>query len=211
MTNRFIALLAFMALSTASLTAQFEFGIKAGLATEALQGEQLSFNQAGLDNLTLALEEGDYGIQAGIFFRVPLGERLFLQPEVTFNSTEANFRFDDPEQDESFIFSDRYNNIDVPLLLGYKLGILKVQGGPVGHFFFDSVSDVVSRDGWDAALESFNLGYAVGGALDIGRFTIDVRYDGNLGNFGQSFTFMGDEVSIDQAAKRWVATVGYRF
>jgi len=211
MKNLQFPLLLILALSTSSLSAQFQFGIKAGLATESLEGEQLRLTGEGLEDIMLALEEADYGIQAGIFMRLFLGESLFLQPEITFNTMEANFRLDDPDQDETFIFSERYNNIDVPFLVGYKLGPLHLQGGPVGHFFFSNTSDIITQEGWDQAFETFNIGYGLGGALDIGPLTLDVRFDGNLSKFGQSFTFAGDEIAIDQTPKRWIATLGYRF
>ncbi|MEL6141854.1 MAG: outer membrane beta-barrel protein [Bacteroidota bacterium] len=211
MKNLKFPLLLLLVLSFSGLSAQFQFGIKAGLATSSLEGEQLRLTGEGLEDIMLALEEADYGIQAGIFMRLFLGDKLFLQPEFTFNTMEANFRLDDPDQDEAFIFSERYNNIDVPLLIGYKLGPLNLQAGPVGHFFFENTSDIITQEGWDQAFETFNIGYALGGALDIGPLTIDVRYDGNFSKFGQTFTFAGNEVAIDQTPKRWIATVGYRF
>ncbi|MEM9835583.1 MAG: porin family protein [Bacteroidota bacterium] len=192
-------------------TAQIEFGLKAGLTTESLQGEQLQLSGEGIDNIMLAIEDAEYGIQAGLFLRLPLGEKVFLQPEFTFNTAQANFRLNDPEQNETFIFKEKYSFVDVPLLLGYKLGFLRVAAGPVAHLYFENGSDLTSREGWNTALDQFNIGYALGGAIDIGKITFDVRYDGNFSNFGQTFTLGGNEYAIDQAPKRWIATLGYRF
>ncbi len=203
-----ILLLSFL---VSAVQAQVEFGVKAGLSTQSLQGEQLRLNGDGIDNLLLTLEDAAYGIQAGIFFRFPLSEKVFLQPEITFNSTSANFRLNDPDQNETFVFTEKYNDINIPLLLGYKLGFLRLQVGPVGHFYLDSNSDLTEREGWNEVFNTFNLGYALGGAIDIGQLTIDLRHDGNFSEFGQTFTFMGDEYAVDQAPKRWIATIGYRF
>lgn len=212
MNNRafFLPFLLFL-LSFSPLSAQIEFGVKAGLSTQSLQGEQLQLSGSGANELLLRLEDANYGIQAGVFFRFPISEALFLQPEITFNSTTANFRLNDPNQNEDFIFEQRYNDINVPLLLGYRLGPLNLQAGPVGHFYLESTSGLANEEGWDEVLSSFNLGYALGGALDIGQLTIDLRFDGNFADFGQTFTFMGDEFAVDQAPKRWIATIGYRF
>ncbi|MEM7573105.1 MAG: porin family protein [Bacteroidota bacterium] len=192
------------------LHAQFEFGIKAGLTTASLEGENLAFSGQGLEDLGLALQDADYGLQAGVFFRIPVG-KFFLQPEVTFNTQEANFRLNGEGEGITTAFSERYNDLDVPLLIGYKLGPLRLMGGPVGHFRLTEESSILSQEGWDATLETFNLGIALGGALDIGPVTLDVRYDNNLSKFGQTFSFGGESVAIDQAAKRWVFTLGYRF
>ena len=209
MTKRILPLLALLFLFTTTASAQFEFGLKAGLSTESLQGQELRLSGESVENLGVSIKDANYGIQAGAFFRIFLGENVFLQPEFTFNSTSAEFSVEDPDGD--FIFKEKYNFVDVPLLLGYKLGFLKLSAGPVGHFYFDQPQDIINRDGWESALDEFNLGYALGGAIDIGKMTFDVRYDGNFGKFGQTFTVAGNEFAVDQAPKRWVATVGYRF
>lgn len=209
MTKRILPLLALLVFCATTASAQFEFGLKAGLSTQSLQGQDLQLSGQGAENLGVAIKDANYGIQAGAFFRVPLGEKVFLQPEFTFNSTSAEFSVTAP--DGNSIFKERYNFVDVPLLVGYKLGFLKLAAGPVGHFYFNQAQDVINLEGWNSALEEFNLGYALGGAIDIGRMTFDVRYDGNFGKFGQTFTVAGNEFAVDQAPKRWVATVGYRF
>lgn len=211
--NKQISLFLFtMILAAGTLTAQaeFAFGFKAGLTTNALEGHELKLSGDGVSDLTGKLSDANYGFQGGIFMRVPVGERLFLQPEVTFNTSTASFTFKDDGQGIDQAFKERYNNLDVPLLLGLDLGFLKVQGGPVGHFYFNEGKDVFTSEGWTSAVDDFNLGYALGGALDIGKITLDVRYAGNFSKFGQTFEVAGTELAVDQAAKRWVFTLGYR-
>jgi len=60
---------------------------------------------------------------------------------------------------------------------------------------------------WD----SFNLGYTLGLAIDISRITIDVRYDGNFSKYGEDFAVAGETFRVDQAPKRWIGSVAYRF
>ncbi|PHI19480.1 hypothetical protein CEQ90_12335 [Lewinellaceae bacterium SD302] len=211
--NKRISLLCtllFVTVLSLSAQAEFAFGLKAGLTTSALEGHELELNGGGLDELTAKLTEANYGFQGGIFMRVPVGERLFLQPEATFNTSTATFTFQNDDQGIDQVFKERYNNLDVPLLLGYDLGFLKFQGGPVGHFFFNEGKDVFTSEGWSSAVDEFNIGYALGGSLDIGKLTFDVRYAGNFSKFGQTFDIAGEEFAVDQAAKRWVFTVGYR-
>lgn len=195
------------------VSAQFAFGLKAGLSTEAFAGHDLKVSGEGFNDLTAKASAADYGIQAGLFLRIPLGERLFLQPEGTFNTNTAVFSFDgsDGGQVVDEVIEARYNHLDVPLLLGYQLGILRFQGGPVGHFYFNEGSGIFTSNGWESAMESFNIGYALGGSLDIGKITLDLRYDGNFSRFGQTFTIGGQEFAVDEAARRWIATIGYRF
>ncbi|THH40277.1 porin family protein [Neolewinella litorea] len=210
MRNRIALLLPLLLLSGLSF-AQIELGLKAGLTTQSLQGESFSVDREGRQDLMFALEDADYGFQFGALLRIPLGEKLSLQPEVTFNSAKNNYRIDDPEDNSSVIFDERYNDVNVPVLLSYKLAFLRLNAGPVGHFFLSSTSDLSDQEGIDRTFETFNMGYALGGSIDIGPLTFDVRYDGNLGKYGETFTVDGSSFRIDQAPKRWIGTVAYRF
>lgn len=210
MLNRILFVLA-LTLATCSLSAQIEFGLKAGLTTEALQEERFDLSQEGRENLALALSEGNYGYQFGALLRVPLSDRFGLQTEVTFNSTSAEFTFEDADQGLRQVFRERYNDLNVPLLASWKLAFLRFQAGPVGHFFVSSVSDLRDAEGRERVFDTFNLGYALGAAIDVGPITVDVRYDGNLSRYGEDFSVAGETFRVDQAPKRWIGTVAYRF
>ena len=210
MNHKLVFLLPFLLLSLTGF-AQVEFGLKAGLATSSLEGESFSFSREGRQDLRFALEDADYGFQFGALLRIPLTGSWTLQPEVTLNSAKTTFRLDDPDQQTSEVFDERYNDVNVPVLLSYQLAFLRLQAGPVGHFFVSSTSDLEDRDGIDRTFDTFNLGYALGGAIDIGPLTFDVRYDGNFAKYGETFTISGEEVDIDQAPKRWIGSVAYRF
>ena len=191
--------------------AQFTFGLKAGIATESLQEERFDLSQTGRENLLFALKDANYGFQFGAFFRIPLSDRFDLVPELTFNSSGTEYQLLDESTGVSTAFRERYNDINLPVLASWKLAFLRFQAGPVGHFTVGSASDLTDRDGRERAFDSFHLGYTLGGALDIGPIVIDVRYDGNFANYGDTFTVAGTDLNIDQAARRWIATVGYKF
>ncbi len=207
----FVFPLLLLLFATVGLQAQVQFGLKAGLSTEQLAGQSLTFSADGFNDLTLAMKEANYGIQAGLFLRVPLSKSVFLQPELLFNSNSNTLELDDPNQDEVAVIKDNYQHLNVPLLLGVKLGPLRAQAGPTGNFFLHSANDLTDRDGWDATFDSFNLGYQVGGSVDIWRFTVDARYDGNFGGDDATFTFAGQDLALDRTPSRWIFTLGYRF
>ena len=205
-------LLAFALLLTTGLTAQaIEFGLKAGLATESLQEERFDLTRSGRADLGEAIAEGDYGFQFGALLRIPLSDRFDIQTEVTFNSAKTDFRFDDPDTQTTQVFSERYNDINVPVLGSWKIAFVRFNLGPVGHFFINSTSDLRDADGRERTFDTFNLGYAIGGAVDIGPLTLDVRYDGNFSKYGEDFAIAGESFRVDQAPKRWIGTVAYRF
>lgn len=211
MKNRFIPLLVCCLLS-AGAYAQVEFGLKAGLATESLQGEEFRLDREGREDLLFAIADADYGFQFGALLRIPLSDRFDLQTELTFNSAKTDFSVNDPESGEGLqVFSERYNDINIPLLASWKLAFLRLQAGPVGHIYVSSVSDLMDEGGVDRAFDSFNLGYALGGAIDIGPVTVDVRYDGNFSRYGEDIMIGGGNIRVDQAPKRWIGSIAYRF
>jgi len=211
MTRSFFSVFAFLFLFSATAFAQIEFGLKAGLGTEALQEERFDLSRTGREDISLALSDASYGFQFGAMLRVPFSDRFGLQTELTLNTATNEFRFDDPSQNGTQIFRERYTNVQVPLLASWKLAFLRFNVGPVGHFKVASTSDLVDAEGRERAFDSFNLGYAVGGAIDIGPLTFDLRYDGNFARYGEDFAISGETFRVDQAAKRWVGSVAYRF
>jgi hypothetical protein len=201
---------------TAGLSAQVEFGLKGGLTTESLQDKSYSFDREGRQSLLLDLEGADYGVQFGALLRFPLKGSWGLQTEATLNSAKTTFRVDgsDGGTDNGLtsVFEERYNDLNVPVLLTYQLfKILRLHAGPVGHFYVSSSSDLTDEEGIDRTFETLNLGYNAGVSLDIGQLTLDVRYGGNFANYGETFTLRGAEVDVDQAPRRWIGTVAYRF
>lgn len=212
--NKQTALLLPLLLLSALSIAQVEFGVKAGLTTQSLQDESFNvFNSGDRQDLRFALEDADYGFQFGVLLRIPATSRLTIQPEVTFNSAKNTFRLEDANGGGvREVFEERYNDINVPLLLSYKLlGPLRVNAGPVGHFYLSDAGDLKDEEGIERTFDTFNLGYALGASLDIGPLIIDVRYDGNLGKYGDTLRIDGNDIDIDQSPKRWIGSVALRF
>lgn len=210
MIRRFLPLLACL-LFAAPAFAQVEFGLKAGLATESLQEMRFDLSQSGREDLGVAISDADYGFQFGALLRIPLSDRFDIQTELTFNSAKTDFQFEDPDQNSTVFLSERYNDINIPVMGSWKLAFLRLNAGPVGHFFVSSSSDLTDADGRERTWDSFNLGYTLGASIDISRITIDVRYDGNFSKYGEDFAVAGETFRVDQAAKRWIGTVAYRF
>ncbi len=209
MKHVFSALLLFF-LCSAPAFSQIEFGLKAGVATQSLQDERFDLTRSGRQELGEAIAEADYGFQFGALLRVPFSDRFDLQTEVTFNSAKTDFTFDDPVNGRQ-VLSERYNDINVPVMGSWKIAFLRFNAGPVGHFFLNSSSDLRDADGRERTFDTFNLGYTLGGAIDIGPLTLDVRYDGNFSKYGEDFAIAGESFRVDQAQRRWIGSVAYRF
>lgn len=213
MNTKFAFTLPLLFLSLLSF-AQIEFGLKVGASTASLQDESYSLTSAdGRQDLRFALEDADYGFQFGALLRIPLTPRMTLQPEVTLNSAKNTFRYGTSLNDmSSEVLEERYNDVNVPVLLSFQvIGPLRLNAGPVGHFYVSDTGDLQDREGVERTFDTFNLGYALGASIDLGPLTADVRFDGNLSKYGETLRIDGNDVDIDQAERRWIGSIAYRF
>lgn len=188
--------------------AQFKFGARVGLSTPSLDKETI--DQSGLN---LAIKEAKYGYHLGFFARASFTNTLYVQPEVLFNSNSVDFEISEFGELATNILSEKYQNLDLPVMVGAKLGPIRLEGGPVGHVFLNSKSDLDGTvDGYSQRFKDFTLGYQAGIGLDIGqRLLLDVRYEGNVNNFGDHMRIFNEEVTFSQNPSRIVATFGFSF
>lgn len=189
--------------------AQFKAGIRAGISTPNLDKESIS--QQGLN---LAIKEAKYGYHLGLFARASLGKTFYLQPEVLFNSNTVDFEIG--EIGSGFmnnVLNEKYQNLDIPMMLGLKLGPLRIEGGPVGHVFIQSKSELEGEvAGYKQRFKDFTMGYQGGLGFDIGkRLLVDVRYEGNFNDFGEHMTIAGERINFSQNPSRIVMTAGFAF
>ena len=190
--------------------AQFlKAGIKAGVSTYDMKlGDFIVTNGTKFNNLTNAIDNSSFGYQFGFYAR--LGRGLHIQPEIVFNSNRLEF--ETTNDNGTFAASETFNSIDIPVLLGVKLGPLHAQAGPVGRFYLgsdDQVRKIISNFQDDE--DRLKIGYQAGFGLDLWRLSLDFRYEGSLKQFGDIVNIDGSEFFLDNQAGRVVASAGISF
>ncbi len=196
-----------------SATAQVKFGVRGGLSSTDLKPSSFIFtNPDDLEAFTLSTKEAKYGYHLGIFLQAG-GEKVFIQPEILFNSSSVDYSLVSGMAGElvTNVFNETYHNIDIPIMLGFKLGPLRLQGGPVGHVHIDSSSELTDFQGYEEKFKTFTYGYQTGIGLDFWKFVIDVKYEGNFSKFGDHFSFFGNQYNFDNRPGRIVASLGIAF
>ena len=195
----------FLALGT---EAQIRYGFRAGMSSTNLSSETIQAN-----GVSLAVKNADYGIHLGLFARGKLTDRWYVQPEVVFNSSRVNFKVTDLSEGlVDKVLSETYRNLDIPFMLGYKLGPLRLEAGPVGHVYMASKSELEDNvTGYEKRFNNFNMGYQAGVGLDIWKILLDLRYEGNFTKFGDHIRIGGQNVKFADAPTRWVLTAGFSF
>lgn len=199
-----------MGLST-SAQSQIEFGLKAGLSSYDLAKEGI-FISDGNQNIEWNVKNAGYGHHFGIYTRLSiLG--LFIEPALLFNSNTVSY--DITTYGESGVFStvknEKYNHMDIPVIAGFKLGVLRFQGGVVGHLFINSISDVVDIKGYNQRFKSASYGWQAGTGIDIWKLRLDLMFEGNFNKFGDQINIGGHNYAFADTPSRLMLTLGYKF
>ena len=203
--------LAILFLST-SIHAQFKIGIRAGLSSQNISySDLLIANSEQFQELKLQVESANLGVHFGIMTQINLGT-FFIQPEVLFNSNRVDFKLTDFEnQFADQIFSEEYQYVDIPVMLGARLGPFRIGAGPVGHVFVNSMSDLLKFDQYDQNFRDLTIGWQGGIGVDLWRLHFDLRYEGNLNNFGDHITWGGQDFDFADTPSRVLASIAISF
>jgi hypothetical protein len=204
-----LILLIFTILTTA-LNAQFiTTGIRGGLSSSMTLDEVKLINTSSKEEFLLSMSSKTFGYHFGALVRLKLGP-LFVQPEVVFNSNSFDISFQDVNKVSTNIGKQKFQYIDVPVLVGLKFGPLRVNAGPTGHLFLNNTKDLFDVNNYAANFSKISVAYTMGVGLDLGAFMLDVRYDGNLSDNSPLVEFTED-FTLSTRPPRLSASVGFKF
>ncbi|TBH70115.1 porin family protein [Aquirufa antheringensis] len=180
----------------------FRIGIKGGVNLSSVKVASLSAN---LENKT--------GYQLGAFARI--GRTVFFQPEVYFAAKEVNVDVLNSLTTNQGVVGFSQKSLDVPLLLGVKLGPLRVMAGPVATYAISASTNP------DAAVKSYFSGttqeiinrssfsYQAGVGFDILNLSLDLRYEGAMSELNNTIA-VPNGFNYSQKPSYYQATIGFR-
>ncbi|MEM6843476.1 MAG: porin family protein [Bacteroidota bacterium] len=180
----------------------FTLGPKIGISHSSLTEQSAQAIAAG---------DASVGFHAGLFTRLSiLG--FYIQPEAVFSSTGGEITYSNPQTNLTEVKEMTYNKIDVPVLLGFKIGpLFRVNAGPSFSMLLNAdaredgtVQEV--RDNYNNA----TVGFQAGVGLDISKLTVDLRYENNLSAFGEEVSFMGQNFDTDLRNQLWLLSLGFK-
>lgn len=188
----------------------FNYGIKAGIGFSSLNMDDITGIGSGSDAYQLVTGDAVTGYHVGLQTRIKLGMFL-IQPELYFNAGGGTVE-QIYENGASEVFDVKFKTIDIPLLLGIKLGPARLNVGPVGSLVLSENTDLTELEpDFEVYASTMTWGYQAGLGLDLGRFSIDGRYEGSLSAFGESITLGGAEFAVDARPRKWIISLGYLF
>ena len=193
--------------------AQVKFGIRGGISTSQVEpNDLLILGATDAKELKLAVNDSNYSTHFGLFTQIKI-KKFFIQPEVLFNSNSVDYTVTDFRNANvvDLVKNEKFQNLDIPLMLGFKFGALRLQGGPVGHVFLNSTSELFDIEGYSQKFDDMTFGYQAGIGLDLWKFVLDVKYEGNFNKEGDHIVFGGNQYNFDQNPGRLLVSVGFAF
>jgi len=199
-----IFFVAVLLLSVSFANAQFNLGIKAGY-NSSLSLTNISSVANGTYNFENVKSEMWNNFQGGVFARIGLGKKLYLQPELLYNMQKTNYTVTLQDAVNKNVTYDKIITIssyDIPLLLGYKILDLKLINlrafaGPKLRFDSGNSSlefsnlvkpagsgSTITLDGLKQDVLKSKIGLEVGAGIDVLMLALDIRYNliGNMYN-----------------------------
>lgn len=180
-----------------------DFGIKAGLSSQSL-----NMTSSTLGDYQLSTSS-KLGYQVGIISRLNL-VILNVQPEILYSMNSYTMAIDNGvERTSSKI---KLNTFEIPVILGIRLFMLRINAGPV----FNISTSTKVADTNSGINEVFttkpSVGYMAGLGLDLFKFNLDLRYNGQFQKTTQDIQIGSlDAQQFSTKINSIVFSVGYLF
>ena len=203
---RRLLLLTCLAVMAFNAQSQIKFGIRAGLTSSTVEADKVVFTNS---NTTIETsKDAKVGIQFGLFSQISLGG-MFVQPELLLTTSGGVIKVKDINGEH--LQDQRFTKVDLPVLVGAKMGPLRIGVGPVASMVLNSKSELSDINGYDDKFKKATFGYQAGIGLDIWKLAIDLKYEGNLSKLGDGVTVAGEKRSFDSRTRQWIVGVAYKF
>jgi hypothetical protein len=203
-----IILISSLAILFLNLSAQINFGIKGGLNISNVKASEVLTDDYRINPAA----SGNLGYHVGGFFRASL-VGIFIQPELYFSSLSNEYKVEDISGNGAAeeLVKQKIGRMDLPVLVGVKLGTFRLGLGPVGSIIVSDKSDLKDITGYEATFKSATFGYQLGAGVDIWKLNIDVRYEGNLTKLGDHLDIGGQTINLDNRVRQIVISLGISF
>lgn len=196
----------FITLVSLPAFSQIRFGIKVGAASTTTPTYNVGTGTSNID----AVKNSDWGLQAGVFMRLTL-LGIYLQPELLFASNSYDYNVSTVTGSQ--VLSQKFNRLSIPVLLGFKLGPLRINAGPAASIAIGSPKALINDPNFTDMYKGAILGYQAGIGIDIlKKLSLDARYAGSLGEkFGNSVLINGQNFKLDYGQSSFILSAGWMF
>jgi len=188
----------------------FNYGIKAGIGFSSLSINDLTNISDGSDVYDLVTGDGVMGYHLGVQTRIKIA-MIYIQPELYWNAGGGTIdQIIDGGATE--VLKVKFNRMDLPLLVGAKLGPIRLNIGPVGSVIINQSNEgSTAPTDYELYLQSMNWGWQGGIGLDLTKLSLDVRYEGSLSDLSDSVPEGLQGYNMDPRPSQWIISLGWWF
>jgi hypothetical protein len=214
--KKFAAIL-FVVLVSIPAFSQIKFGLKAGVSTTSLSMPTIKTVTSGTTSFTVdGLSSAKYGFHGGAFVRLTFFG-VYIQPELLFSTRTNEYTVTNVTNQASpvaYVAKQNFNKLDIPVMLGFKLGPLRLNAGPTGSLLINSPKAIITNPDYKNNYNRMTIGYQAGLGFDLLNFlTFDLRYEGNLKKYQNQIQNLAGttKVNLDDRPNAFLFSVGIMF
>lgn len=193
---------------------KFKWGINGGISTTNVSPDDLVIgNEEDAQSFVLNVKDAKYGVDVGAFMHFQTNSKFFIRPEFHINTTRTDYELQDLRSTAPItnLVTESYTNFTMPINMGFKMGPLRIQGGAVGAYHLGGKSDLEAYDEYNQNFDGLSLGWQAGIGLDLWKLNIDLKYEGDFGNYAEHMEFFGNNVAFNDKEKQMKFAVGWTF
>lgn len=214
--KRAIILFSIVGASLAANAQFLRFGVKGGVSSTNVKFDKTTITD-GVKQYVVEQGDAKLGMHLGLFARIQV-MGLYVQPELLFSRSQGEVVLNDISASQVFTETQKFNKVDIPVIVGWKFGPARVGLGPVATVLVsendglkDKLSDLTSQTVKNN-FKTATFGYQVGVGLDIlKKITLDLKYEGNLSKLGSGITLGSTNYSFDQRNPQLIFSLGVFF
>ncbi|HOG20068.1 MAG TPA: porin family protein [Salinivirgaceae bacterium] len=208
----------------------FKYGIRVGASASQVKMSDLveitkSVNGQDTTYLVNFASNTPLGFHGGFFAQISLAG-VYIQPEFLFATTGGEVKVKTgKEAVDEFSKSAKQRNlrIDIPVIVGMKLGPARLGLGPVASFNLLNkdevagiVNEAINNEGQSQTAETKFRTAVWGAQLDagvniFGKIALDIKYEFGLSKIGDGLKIGGQEYKFSKRANQFILSVGYMF
>lgn len=193
----------------------FSFGIKGGVNYSTLKFDEISnISTNGLE-YNLMEDDAFQSFHFGLMTRLNIFN-MYIQPELYFTTSGGNVLIEEVQASGAsveYVKQVKFSKIDIPVLLGFKIGPVRINAGPVASVILSEKNEIeeVIPD-MESLSKTATIGYHAGVGIDILKFlTLDYRYEGGLSKWGDKLSIGTNEYDFDSRANMHLLSLGILF
>lgn len=188
----------------------FNWGLKAGLGFSSIQISDVTGIDDGQDVYDLVTGDGVMGYHLGLQTRIKIA-MIYVQPELYWNAGGGSIE-QVVDGGVTEILNVKFNRIDIPVLVGAKLGPVRLNIGPMASLVVGENSDfqVLQADA-ELYKNAFTWAWQGGIGVDLWKLSLDIRYEGPLSDLSRVIPETLTPYTLDPRPKQWLFSVGYWF